>query len=155
MAEILAGKAWEISTMSVEEYAELSATLHTMGNDAFKCEMCLTRYKEDEDGRRRAEHHRKYRLGCFGGDGNKVFVRLGSVAFHTCPGNYWSNESAGWIELWKVWTNQSVLPFAGAIVDQPAKIMEVFAALNALSAAERKNREPEKTGGKELDGGRE
>lgn len=124
--------AWELSSLTKEEYGAVVATFRAVRNEEFNCQKCLAKYPDTEDGERRSKWHRGQRMGCFGGDGKKVFWRWANVEFLTCLGNARTDEAAGWMTLWHHWKRSETLPFAGCLSDQPAKIMEAFDVFEML-----------------------
>ena len=65
--------------------------------------------------------------GCFEISGNTLH-KLDNLEYTTCVGNHVSESVIFWIEAEGRY-NQGVLPFPGSMVDQPAKVMDVFSCI--------------------------
>ncbi len=70
---------------------------------------------------------------CYGGGKKRTFNNL---KFHTCVGNFYSEAAQDLIKLYTVFED-GMLPFSGAITEQPAKIVDAFSKLEYYYRRER------------------
>jgi hypothetical protein len=112
--------------MTEIEYAGLKATLGAIDNAEFQCSKCLKKYDGRSDA---AEILRKSRdnKGCFSVRDIDLH-RVDDVAFSTCVGNVASPGFNFVIELYSKYA-KGILPFDGALADQPNKLIEAFAVI--------------------------
>ena len=127
-----------VSRVTDDEYASLVATFLAMTDEDFRCESCLVKFKKRPDGEKQGEYWRTSK-GCYGAT---VMTPSGKwekhhVLFPSCPGNFRDTRMGLWIDLWRGF-NAGHLPFAGGLLDQPAKLMEAFKILDSLSAEKTK-----------------
>jgi hypothetical protein len=98
------------------------------------------------------EATRKGVKGCLGGkdytirNGNRDFCRV-----DRCIGNFYTPSIGFWYRAYRQYLN-GVLPFPGALLDQPAKVLDVFGVFESLeyerTEAQRKNAERGKPRGR-------
>jgi len=55
----------------------------------------------------------------------KVIHHIGEIGFKRCIGNYTSEGIYSWVEAHSLY-EKGVLPFPGALMDQPNKVIEIF-----------------------------
>ena len=103
----------ELSRLTTPEYVGLKATLHAIDHKRFQCDHC-------------PERNRKA-MGCTTIDSVKSIVK--DIEFRTCPGNFWETWALMLLSA-HTQNRQGVLPFDGAMMDQPAKIVEAFSVID-------------------------
>lgn len=101
--------------------------MFALENDAFQCSKCLDRFPG------RPEMLEKVRIqqGCIDPKSYVVHKIDDEIFYYRCPGNFFSRSVTSIMELWNSFQN-GVLPFEGSLVDQPAKIMEIFGVLDRI-----------------------
>lgn len=55
----------------------------------------------------------------------KPFLTIDTIKFKTCPGNFTSASVIAWLTHHESF-RRGVLPFPGALLDQPNKVIELF-----------------------------
>ena len=110
--------------LAVSEWATVKATLVAIDEKKYRCGSCLTEYTNRADGEKMLQASRDSK-GCFGVKDYKVLSLSDGISFKTCPGNFYSKEVAGLLEAFRSY-ERGVMPFQGALFDQPAKVIEVF-----------------------------
>lgn len=118
--------------------AALVATATAEDNEIFKCGPCQAQFRDDDKGRANSDNYRRRKLGCWGSTDEKPVFTVERVEFMSCPGNYWSQEAAAWRQMWLLFVNKGILPFDGALANQPAKVMEAFSVLQSLQESKSK-----------------
>lgn len=115
----------DLSNLTDLEYIQLKATLHSLDNKQYKCSECLTQYSSRPDHKEMTERSRKIK-GCFD-ISDRVLLGLdnGEIKFKTCIGNFFCQNVLNYLQMYEGYT-RGILPFGGALADQPAKIFQVF-----------------------------
>lgn len=115
--------------MLVPESVTLSATLHAIDDERFRCSKC-------PETRRTGKYCEK--------SSENVIFKLGNLGFRKCPGNWFSFSALNLIEMQSLF-EQGVMPYPGALADQPNKIIEVFRQIASHKAEikEKRMREAE------------
>jgi hypothetical protein len=114
-----------------------------MDNDRFQCSKCLKKYEGRADGKKLLRKYRKLQ-GCFGRTRRDGY-RFDGYIYSTCPGNVFDYSSLFIIELYREY-QKGIMPYPGALVEQPAKIMEAFQVIdgyNSLKLAEEQKKQKE------------
>lgn len=63
----------------------------------------------------------------------KTNYKIEGFKLNKCLGNFTSNEIYGYFEMYKLY-EKGIMPFDGAISDQPAKIIDLFNMIDQLKA---------------------
>jgi len=113
----------------VSEWVEIKATLHAIENDRFNCSKCLTKYSGREDGSAMTERVRQA-SGCYGAKGATLHSIGDEIRFSTCIGNFYRPQVASLMESHRKF-EAGTLPYAGGLMDQPNKVIEIFGVLTA------------------------
>lgn len=106
----------------MREKLELKTTLDVIDNKKFQCELCLSRKSELV-----AKTRTLY--GCERVTAHRVF-KNNDFIYTKCPGNFYSYRAAHFLEVF-VHFDKGVLPYPGGLMDQPAKIMDIFSVISA------------------------
>lgn len=61
---------------------------------------------------------------------NTFIAELDFIKFRTCPGNFTRPEILSWLTAFQRY-KAGVLPYPGALLDQPNKVIELFDILQA------------------------
>lgn len=144
MASALAGLIMKLSGLSEEERAEIIANFEISCEKRWQCEACM---KTSQPALRR-------RKGCEGG--TKYGLALGGQVVYevnSCIGNLWSPSVFHWMQAFQQYKN-GIMPFDGALLDQPAKVIEIFSLLEQLQAEREEKLRKEAEKGRGGRGGR-
>lgn len=141
MAGALARAIMELSSVSETERAEIMANFEIGSKKRYQCESCVRSITPPQRLKKGCE-------GCLPGR-NFGLALNGKLEYEvtTCLGNLWNPAVFQWMEAYSQF-KQGILPFAGALQDQPAKVMDIFQLLGALEAerAEEENKKVTKRG---------
>ena len=132
----------ELSSISLYEIMTLKACFKIVTRKEFQCSQCKDPKfpKEYLDKRRRVK-------GCFGS--NRPVFQIDEFKFHTCIGNLWSNSFDIVMDMYNLYNKRGKLPFDGTILDQPAKILDIFKIMDSLrNEYEQEQEAKEKNNGK-------
>lgn len=117
--------------MTVPEYVALKATLQAMDNKEFMCSTCLCKYQGRADEETMIQKWRENK-GCFDIKSTHLFS-FGTLRFSTCPGNFYSHAAVSIVDNYRHF-QRGVMPYPGALVDQPAKIFDAFVIIEGHQA---------------------
>lgn len=107
----------------------MKATLHSLDNKQFQCGECQSTYANRSDGESMLAKL-KVTKGCES-ISDKVLHRLSpELGFKTCIANYYSSWLPQWIEAYQMY-QKGVLPFPGALTEQPNKVIEMFRVIDS------------------------
>lgn len=81
------------------------------------------------------------RKGCFAKD-DRVRHRIGNLSFSSCIGNFYDRSVIYLYDLQDKY-EKGIMPYKGALTEQPAKIIEAFGVIQAFNN-ERMEREVKK-----------
>lgn len=133
----------KLSGVTESDYLELLTGYEILTDKKWSCEACV---------RTTDEATRKSVKGCFGG--KHFSIRSGGKEAFTvdrCLGNYYTPSVGAWYRAYRQYQN-GLLPFEGALLDQPAKALDVFSVFESIEAekqeAARKNAESKAKRGK-------
>ena len=126
----------KLSGVTDSDYLELVTGFEILSDKKWNCEACV---------RTTDEATRKAVKGCQGG---KTFTLKPdgqtAIVLDRCLGNYYRASTGYWFRAFRQY-QAGVLPFAGALMDQPAKVLDIFAVFESLeydkAEAARKNAE--------------
>lgn len=124
--------------MSLEEWIEIKATLHSIEEDRFNCTKCLSKYKGRADEEQMLAKVRA-NMGCQEMKGEAIHKIGDSLSFRSCIGNFAKPQVHALIQSHYRF-ERGILPYPGGLHDQPAKILEVFQAIT-VDRSERAERE--------------
>jgi hypothetical protein len=121
-------KTESINYVSEFERLLIHSTLEAIFNedDMYSCHKCLQSFAstQDEEKREAALNKMRKLKGCWGAI--RGAYRVDKYDIYTCVGNYAHyqvHEIFGWYQKYEQF---GILPYAGSLYDQPAKIMEIF-----------------------------
>ncbi len=126
----------QLSGVTDSDYLELLTGFEILSEKKWKCEACI---KTTDAATRKAVK------GCEGG--KQFGIRSGAVEvfrLDRCLGNYYTPAVGFWFRAYRMYQN-GIMPFEGAMMDQPAKALDVFGVFEGLEyekqEAARKNAE--------------
>ncbi len=99
-----------------------------MDNREYQCTFCLKKYRGREDYEKITQANRT-RKGCFGIIPNTLH-KFEDLEYSTCVGNFVSESALFWVEA-EARYNQGVMPYPGSLVEQPAKVLDIFSCIAA------------------------
>lgn len=117
-------KIEEISSLGILEWVQVKSTLLAIKTPEYSCGACLSKYASRVDGAMMTEKSRsvkacrEIRTEAFANIDRQIY-------FKTCPGNFVSGAVLGWLDAHSAY-RRGVLPFAGGLMDQPSKVLELF-----------------------------
>lgn len=129
MTALLEMRIDEISGLKISEWIEIRATLHAIENDQFNCSKCLTKYASRKDGEEMTEAMRKAK-GCREVKEAALHSLGDEITFRTCPGNFYRPQVVSLLEASRKF-EAGVMPYAGGLMDQPNKVVEIFGVMTA------------------------
>lgn len=131
-------KANEINTVSSYEYIKIVSTIEAILDKKFNCFSCQNMYSKNQDYEKKRETYkahtnkRRAKQNCFSLNDRCVY-QLENIKYYTCVGNFYDKSVCDLYEMYTLY-DKGVLPYNGALVDQPAKIIEVFQLIGGLRA---------------------
>ena len=126
----------KLSGVTDGDYVELLIGFEILSEKKWRCDMCI---------RSTDAATRKAVKGCEGGKQFSIRAN-GAEAFKLdrCLGNYYSPAVGFWFRAYRQF-QAGMLPFEGALLDQPAKVLDIFNVFESIEAekaeAARKNAE--------------
>lgn len=109
---------------------QIVATHYATSNENFNCKLCTQKHSEE----------RRNRLkGCSDSIKNPVAKYKDKVVFYKCPSNYYSAYIASLMGHARH-IETGLLPYAGGLLDQPNKFIELVNQINALRIEDEINR---------------
>lgn len=106
------------------------ATCEASFNEKFNCWSCLNQYKGKNEKQRDILIDRlKRKKGCTR-DAPRPW-RVENIRFNKCIGNYTSKQVRYLLDSFLLF-EKGVMPFEGALMEQPAKIIEVFNMIQSV-----------------------
>jgi len=122
--------------MTIEDFVYLKGTLKVIEEKEFQCRLCLSKYKHYKNHDEMNEGLKKTK-GCEKELPKPIF-RIGEeLTFTRCVGNFYSESAYNWLDLF-VQYEKGVMPFPGAMVDQPNKVIEIFKVIESYKQAKLK-----------------
>lgn len=112
------------------EWVSVKSTLHSMENRDFICSECVSKLKTKCKGDEEREVKHRTAKGCYGVSEKPIHV-ADRMQFSTCIGNFFSFSALGYIEMHGMY-EKGVLPFPGALGDQPNKAIELFGVVKSF-----------------------
>lgn len=106
--------------------------MKSLDDQEFNCHWCLKKYNGRTDKDEITQKNRE-RKGCFSVS-QYALHNLDNLRYHTCIGNFASDSALSFIEA-EARYNQGILPYAGSLFEQPAKIIEIFNCIAAWKQA--------------------
>lgn len=114
----------------------MKASLYAIDNPQFQCEKCLTQYAGRADSKSMTLKRRRMK-GCFRPKAKRKPVHAidnGEIEFYSCPGNFYLNTIGDYLEMHQSYT-KGVLPYPGALSDQPSKVFQIFNVIERFKQA--------------------
>lgn len=122
----------EISTLSKLDYIKILSTLYAYDNRRFDCNHCLKLYVNRADREMMLKKERDQKA-CQRINETPIHKIGETLQFKTCIGNFYS-DSVGYLVAAFSKFEDGVMPYAGAYLDQPAKIIQAFDVISAWKA---------------------
>jgi hypothetical protein len=113
-----------INNIQPIEYASLVATYHYIFDNEFNCNNCKKKYSLTV---------RNDKKGCAVKKPTNFIKYDDILSFSKCPSNFYNSLYANFIDMFSLFS-QGVLPFEGGLLDQPAKIIDIFKMVENLQA---------------------
>lgn len=113
-----------INSIQPNEYASIVATYHYIFDSEFNCNNCKKKYSLSV---------RNEKKGCAVKKPTNFIKYDDILSFSKCPSNFYSPLYANFIDMFSLFS-QGVLPFEGGLLDQPAKIVDIFKMVENLQA---------------------
>ena len=136
--QFLENEIFKVSSLTLREWVELKATLRAIEDDRYNCQKCLARYKGRPDGEQMLGKVQA-NMGCREVKA-QVIHRIGDdLGFKTCIGNFARPQLHAFIGAQRRF-EQGMMPYSGGLMEQPAKIIEIFGVIESHNA-ERAERE--------------
>ena len=131
VAEYLVIKIEEISQVSEYEYDLLMASIEEQydKNRRFDCHKCKNKNKGATNWQEGNLAERKIK-GCFDAVAN---WKVDNIIFKKCVGNFVLPSTNGILSMFRLY-EKGLLPYAGSVSEQPAKIMQIFDIISARKA---------------------
>lgn len=104
--------------------------MYAIENRRFYCNDCLSKYDSRRDKDQMLERERQIK-NCYGNPGPSIHNINNEIFFSKCIGNYFDHGIANLISLNEHF-QKGVMPFRGALLDQPAKIIEAFSVIESI-----------------------
>lgn len=114
----------EISEVGNDEYVYLLSTYWYRADQNFNCLNCKKIYSESV---------RDTRKACFTKRPREFVDYNGKVKYFVCPSNFFNPAYSQIIDMFRHF-QRGVLPFNGGLLDQPAKIIEIFNLIENLDS---------------------
>lgn len=105
---------------TMNEWVRLKSSLVCSFNTRFLCSECLKKYPTQPD---RLERERRAK-SCFSELDIPIFHE-GELQYKKCPGNFFSDSAAMWIEYHNQF-EKGIMPFSGGYFEQPAKAIQTM-----------------------------
>jgi hypothetical protein len=136
-------KTHDMNHLSDYERVLLYCTLESIFNedDFYTCHKCLKSYaNESDEGKREAMVTKMRKLkGCWGTI--RGGYKIEEYEIGTCIGNYSTHQVHDFFGWYLKYEQFGILPYAGSLYDQPAKIMEIFDLIGNFKYKKMKERE--------------
>lgn len=121
----LADLVEQISSLTFSEIVYAKATLLSIQNREYQCGSCLNKYAGRRDAEAMSEKSRASKF-CTSLAPEKTFIAvLDFLKFRSCPGNFTRSEIYSWLSAYQRF-KAGLLPYPGAYLDQPNKVIELF-----------------------------
>lgn len=104
--------------------------MHAIDNRRFFCGDCLSKYDSRRDKDQMLERERQVK-NCYGLPGPSIHNIDNEVFFSKCIGNYYDPVVASLFSANEAY-QKGVMPFSGALFEQPAKIIEAFSVIESI-----------------------
>lgn len=118
-----------MNNVTNEEYVLILSTLESIHEENFNCHRCMNQYSKRPDYANNKEAYDKSlntirrKKGCEGPGISQYKVE--NIKYSICIGNFYSHSVYQYVDLYYNY-QRGVMPFAGSIMEQPCKIIEVF-----------------------------
>lgn len=119
----------EISSLSVEEWVNLKASLYALENREFYCGDCLSKYEGRVASEEMSKKARDLK-GCFGLKDRQLHHIERKIYFYTCIGNFFRESVLHWLDMFRAF-DKGVMPYQGNLMDQPNKVIEIFRVIES------------------------
>lgn len=118
--------------MTMNEWVEIRSTLVATEQEKFNCTNCQAKYQGRADGEEMLAKVRA-NMGCAEVKSHSVHKIGDEVSFSTCIGNFVKPQIYPLLRAHQMFS-QGVMPYAGGLMDQPAKIIEIFGVIDSHRA---------------------
>jgi len=116
----------------MSECVEIRATLTAQENDKFNCTKCLSKYDGRADGKEMLAKVRS-NMGCQEMKSQPIHKIGDEISFRTCIGNFVRPQVYALLNAHHRFS-QGVMPYAGGLMEQPAKVIEIFGVIDSHRA---------------------
>lgn len=111
-----------LNTLTEFETLQVTASIWSIFDEKWNCYKCMTS--------RHFEAYKKVK-GCVSTP--KTNYQVEGFKINKCLGNFTSREVYSYFEMFKMY-ERGIMPFGGAMVDQPAKVIDLFNMIEQLKA---------------------
>lgn len=134
VTQFLAEQINELSNLTTREWVQVKATLHALADKRFSCESCLTQYQNRADFESMTQKLRDSK-GCATLLPQPAHQIENSIKFSSCIGNFVMPGIYPWLEA-HAYFERGILPFPGSLMDQPAKVIQLFNVIDGYKNAQ-------------------
>jgi len=121
-----------LNSITAKEYVSLISSFWAIYSPEYNCQKCIKKYSESA---------RDLRKSCFT-KRQKPIISYEGINYYKCPSN-WSNSGVfRLIDMFRFFKN-GMLPFEGGLLNQPAKLIDVFSLFDNLLFEHQKDLEKE------------
>lgn len=118
--EIFRNEVLKVSTLSEFEVLQVTASVWSIFDDKWNCNVCVQSERHDQ--------HKKIK-GCISTP--RTNYQVEGFRINKCLGNFTSKEVYSYFEMHRFY-EKGVMPFSGAMSDQPAKLIELMNIIGQL-----------------------
>ena len=117
----------------------MKATLHAIDNRDFICSECIQKNSGRNEQMLQKIREQK---GCFGVKSSPIHNINKEIFFSSCIGNYFNQAAVSWLSIHEFF-DKGQMPFAGSLLDQPAKIIDVMSLIKShkIEQAEKRQKQ--------------
>ena len=135
----LVAEVERLSSLQLREWVELKASIAAAYSSEFNCGKCLKKYQGRQDYDAMTAKMRKDKA-CEEVKAAPIHRMGQSLTFKTCPGNFVRPAVVRFLDAHAQY-DKGVMPHAGGMMDQPAKLIEVFGVISSTQAEMREAQE--------------
>lgn len=115
--------------MTTRDYVYLIASLQAIDDKRFNCAECLNQFVGNGQ-RKEMIAKSRFQKGCEQSFEKPIHRVMTGLQFRNCPGNYNTPMAAKFLEMFEAYS-RGILPYPGALSEQPKRIMEIFDVIRA------------------------
>lgn len=117
----------EVSTLTLLDQIYLISTVNYVHNRELQCSYCLEKYKKE---------HRDNIKGCTIEKNLRMKI-MDIVEYRKCPSNWFNRGYLSLLEAYRQYESGN-LPYSGGILEQPARIIELFNFIATIETERKK-----------------